>query len=318
MVRPGHVLTLGETMGVAVTPRGEAASVAATARLDTAGAESTVAIGLARLGVPVSWLGVVGEDELGVRIRRDLHAEGVHTPALRRVEGARTGFMLRELRSPGLTTVTYYRADSAGSQLSSEDVERAFAACEPALVHLTGITPALSESAAAAVDRAVHLAQETGAEVSMDVNLRRALPGFGRSVKVVRALLPRVDILFVGDDELDVVSDSTDPGEAARDLVARGIGEVVVKLGADGAQALAAGEEARATAQPVEVVDVVGAGDSFVAGYLAARAYGRSLAERLRWGTIAAAFTLGSPSDWQALPSRADLEAYDGGPRTRR
>lgn len=317
MVTGARVLTLGETLGVAITPTGVGVDAAAEARLDVAGAESTVAIGVARLGVIAGWLGVLGRDALGDRVVRALRAEGVDTGAIRRDE-APTAFMLRERRSAGRTVVSYYRKDSAGSRLAPADVDAAFVGFEPTLVHLTGITPALSESAAAAVRRAAELAREHGVELSVDVNLRRTLPGMARSVAVVRELLSTAAVVFVGDDELEAVSDLTDPEAAAREIASRGAGEVVLKQGAQGAQVLTDGAFQHASAMTVDVVDVVGAGDAFVAGYLAARAIGLPVTDRLRWGTVAAAFTVGSPSDWQGLPTRSDLEGFDGGPTTRR
>lgn len=317
MVTAARILTLGETMGVAVTPSGESLESATAARLDVAGAESTVAIGLARLGVAAGWLGVVGHDALGDRILRELRAEGVETGSARRVD-APTGFMLRERRSPGITAVTYYRTESAGSQIAPSDVDAAFAEFRPTLLHLTGITPALSESAAAAVRRAAELARTGGVEVSLDVNLRRTLPGYGRSLEVVRELLPVADLVFIGDDEVHAVCAATEPLEVTRDLLRRGVGEVVIKRGTEGAQATLDGQTFSAAAVPVVPVDAVGAGDSFAAGYLAARSFGMPGAERLRWATVAAAFTVGGPSDWQSLPTRAELEAFDASAPTRR
>jgi 2-dehydro-3-deoxygluconokinase len=307
-----RVLTLGETMGVAVTGPGEPLRVAHTARLHIAGAESTVAIGLRRLGLPACWLGVVGGDEFGARIRRELTAEGVDVESVRVDPTAPTGFMLRELRTAELTRVTYYRRDSAGARLRPADVDAAFERFGPDLVHLTGITAALSADAAAAVRQAVRRAADAGAEVSLDVNHRPSLPGSAAAAELTRALLPEVDVLFVGDDELGVLTDETDPGRAAERLAALGPGEVVVKRGAAGALAHAAGGQHGIDAWPVTVADVVGAGDSFVAGYLAARAADRPVAQRLRWGTICAAFTVGSHGDWEGLPTRAELERWDG------
>src|SRR5438445_7164304 len=102
-------------MGVAVTEVGDPLRVARRLRLSTAGAESTVAIGLSRLGHEALWVGVVGDDELGARVRRDLAAEGVDTRFARTAPDHPTGFMIRELRTAEYTRVSYYRSHSAGS-----------------------------------------------------------------------------------------------------------------------------------------------------------------------------------------------------------
>jgi 2-dehydro-3-deoxygluconokinase len=330
----GRVLTIGETMGVAVTDPGDPLRTTRSLRLSTAGAESTVAIGMRRLGHDAVWVGVVGGDELGARVLRDLAAEGVDTRFARIDPDGPTGFMLRELRTAEYTGVSYYRTGSAGSHLTADDVAVAFSAFEVGagadsgigidVVHLTGITPALSETCAEAIRCAVRLARAASIPVSFDVNYRSTLSGSGTVADFVKELLPEITILFVGDDELALVTDEPDPECAARDLLTCGPSEVVVKRGANGALAATAISAASVTASvtgsavpavsvvshpalPVRVVDAIGAGDSFTAGYLAARCEGLPLAERLRWGSIAAACTVGTHGDWEGLPTCADL-----------
>jgi 2-dehydro-3-deoxygluconokinase len=313
-----RVLTFGETLGGAVTGPGQPLRTAATARLHIAGAESTVAIGLQRLGIAAGWVGVVGADEVGARITRELAAEGVDIRSVRVDAGAPTGFMLRELRTAEIARVTYYRTRSAGSRLSVADVDAAFAAVTPELVHVTGITPALSSAAADAIRQVVRCARAAGALVSLDVNHRPSLPGAADAAAVVRELLPDIDVLFAGADELGAVVDEDDPERAAAALTAAGPGEVVVKLGADGALARAGDSVTRISGLAVTVADVIGAGDGFVAGYLAARLSQLPVADRLRWGTVCAAFTVGTHGDWEGLPTRAELETFDGAAVTMR
>lgn len=312
-----RLLTIGETMAVAVTDPGDPLRTTRNLRLSTAGAESTVAIGVRRLGHEATWVGVVGDDELGARVLRDLAAEGVDTRFARVDPDRPTGFMIRELRTAEYTHVTYYRDRSAGSRLTPADIEAAFTANpdpDVDLVHLTGITPALSESCADATRHAVELARRAGVPISFDVNYRSTLPGNSATAALVKELLPQIDVLFVGDDELALATDETDRHRAARELAARGPVEVVVKRGAQGALAVtSAGSEIEHPAAQVRVADVVGAGDSFTAGYLAARFDGLPLTERLRWATIAAACTVGTHGDWEGLPTRAALRRRAGG-----
>jgi 2-dehydro-3-deoxygluconokinase len=310
-----RLLTIGETMAVAVTDPGDPLRTTRTLRLSTAGAESTVAIGMRRLGHEAAWVGAVGDDELGARVLRDLAAEGVDTRFARTDPDHPTGFMLRELRTAEYTKVSYYRAESAGSHLTPADVEAAFSASPDIdVVHLTGITPALSATCAEAVRQAVHLARAAGVPVSFDVNYRSTLPGSDAVPALLKELLPHIDVLFVGDDELALVTDEPDPERAARELLTRGPSEVVVKQGANGALVATADSVISHPALPVRVVDAIGAGDSFTAGYLAARCDGLLPAGRLRWGTIAAACTVGTHGDWEGLPTRADLHRRAAAP----
>jgi 2-dehydro-3-deoxygluconokinase len=303
------MLTLGETMGVAATTPGTALRTATQLRLSSAGAESTVAIGMRRLGHTAAWLGTVGADEIGRRVIRDLAAEGVDTRFTREIDGMKTGFMLRDHRTPDHVSVDYYRAGLAGAQLHPKDVDAAFAAHDDiGVIHLTGITPALSPSCNDAVWRAIELAEERGITVSFDVNYRRAVASAERASREAHAFLPHVDILFVGDDELQLLNDTTDPAASATRLAEAGPAEVVVKLGPDGAFAASEGAITHVDALSVTPVDVIGAGDSFVAGYLAARAYGLGIAERLDWATTCAACTVGTNGDWEGLPDRHELQ----------
>jgi len=156
---------------------------------------------------------------------------------------------------------------------------------------------------------AFELARDRGVVVSFDVNHRRTLPGSARSAERARRTLASTDILFVGDDELNLLTDETDARRAADELLGTGPGEVILKRGANGASAFFAdGSEAHAPAASVSVADVIGAGDSFVAGYLAARAEGLDAECRLVWGNACAATTVATHGDWEGLPTRAMLE----------
>ncbi|MFC6880417.1 MULTISPECIES: sugar kinase [Actinomadura] len=301
------LLTIGETLAVASTPVGTPLRNAADLHLSTAGAESTVAIGVRRLGHTAAWVGVLGADELGARVHRELAAEGVDTRFVRFVPDAPTGFMLRDHRTRDYVSVSYYREHGSGTRLGADDVEAAFAAFDGIdMVHLTGITTALSPSCRAAVLRAVELARERGALVSFDVNYRRALSG--PTPEDVREILPHTDVLFVGHDELHIVTEEVEPLSAARELLRHGPTEVVVKRGKDGACAAADGDLFEVAGMNVAVMDVIGAGDSFVAGYLGARAHGLPIPERLRWATTCAACTVGTRGDWEGLPHLSELD----------
>ncbi len=307
-----RLLTLGETMAVLATSTVEPLRTARELRLSTAGAESTVAIGFRRLGHDARWLGVVGADELGLRVRRDLAAEGVDVSFVRDHPDAPTGLMLRERRAGELTRVHYYRRGSAGAELDPADVTAAaFDGVD--LLHLTGITAALGDRPRAAVDLAVTMAAERGLAVSYDVNHRSRLGSADDARARATRLLPVLDVLFVSTDDLALLTDADDPVTAARSLLAEGPAEVVVTRGAAGAVAVTRdGAVERCMAVPVPALDPVGAGDSFAAGYLAARCDGRPLAARLADGAACAAFTVSTPGDWEGLPTRAELGLLGG------
>ncbi|MFF1381466.1 sugar kinase [Streptomyces sp. NPDC058308] len=315
MTAPDTVLTLGETM-VALRGSGPL-KLGGTMNVSVAGAESNVAVGLARLGHAVRWAGAVGDDEAGELVLRTLRAEGVDVSPATRDPHAPTGLILFEPRLPEVTRVHYYRAGSAGSRLAPDAVEAAFASAAPRLLHLTGITPALGPSAAEACRRALRLAREHGTQVCLDVNFRARLWSRQEAAAELREWLPYVDVLIASDDELPLCLPESTPADAPEEfLLARGVREVVVKLGADGATAHTADGALRSPAREVRAVDAVGAGDAFVAGYLSALLDDENVASRLDRAVTTGAFAVASPGDWEGAPTRAELPLLGAGPGT--
>lgn len=310
----GRVVTLGETM--ALLRPDEVGSIADIDRLriGVGGAESNVAIGLARLGADVTWLGRVGADGFGERVVRELRGEGVDVIGVVDAE-APTGLMIKEHATTDSTRpVVYYRAGSAGSRLSAGDLP-ALGIPDATLLHVTGITPALSESAQDAVLTAIGIATDAGVPISFDVNHRAPLWRDRDAVETYRAIAGRSTIVFAGLDEAGLlIGDELDAGAAAEAIAELGPSQVVIKLGADGCLALIDGELHEVPAVAVQVVDTVGAGDAFVAGYLAELLAGRPAEARLATAVTTGAFACTSPGDWEGFPRRdqLDLLASDG------
>lgn len=314
-----EVLTFGETV-LALRPGGSTVSVA--------GAESNVAVGLARLGHAVRWAGAVGEDEAGELVLRTLRAEGVDVSGASLDEGgAPTGLMLAEPRLPEPARARahrHHRAGSAGSRLKACSVERAFTAAPPKVLPLTGITPALSRSARSAAALALRLAAEHSSLVCLDVNFRSRLWDAEEAAAVLREWAPSVDVLIATDDELPLclpedVAD--DPAVRAKELMALGVGEVVVKHGHGhgAAGATSYGEDGSSVHVPAGparsvdgvdrpcAVDPVDPGDAFAAGYLSGLLDGCDAGGRLGRAVAAGAFAMASPAGWEGAPTRAEL-----------
>lgn len=318
--RRPRVVTLGETMGLLSNVQPGPLAHASTMQLGIGGSESNVAIGLSRLGVDVTWFGRVGDDSVGRLVAREIRAEGVDA----RVtidDAAATGLMIKERRTSTSQSVTYYRAGSAGSRVSADDLdEPAIAAAD--VLHVTGITPALSESAARAVRRAADVARDAGTLVSFDVNYRQALWSTDDAAAFCREFVAVCDVVFAGEDEAamllglaDAASAHADADAPAADVaaaLARGLAELgprqaVVKCGAAGAVAVVAGQLLTQRAVPIVAHDTVGAGDAFVAGYLAELAAGNDAATRLQTAATVGAFVCLAAGDWEGLPRRSEL-----------
>ncbi|WP_042406069.1 sugar kinase [Streptacidiphilus carbonis] len=313
---PGLV-TLGESMAMLCSPRPGPLRHAPHLDLSIAGAESNVAIGVRRLGHPAAWIGRVGADEFGALVLERLRAEQVDVSGALVDPHAPTGLLIKEQRTPDVTRVQYYRTASAGSRLGPADIDAAAAAgaiTDADVLHITGITPLLSPSAAEAVAHAVKLAAAAGIPVSLDVNHRTALGGAAELRERLTPLLPHVSHLFGSEEELLLLADATDEPSAVARLGGPGRGpDLIVKRGARGASVHPAdGRPAlHRSAVPVRALDPVGAGDAFVAGYLSALLDGAPLDDRLRLGCLTGAFAVTVPSDWSGQPTRDELCLLD-------
>ncbi|MEU4688264.1 sugar kinase [Actinoplanes sp. NPDC023714] len=300
------LLTFGESMGIFVADGIGTLDAARGFTLGVAGAESNVAIGVARLGGDATWLGRLGQDATGSLIATRLRSFGVRVVAV--PDESFTGLMIRFQRSTQFIHADYHRAGSAGSRLTPADVPEAEIRAAGVL-HVTGITPALSDSCRAAVFAAVETARSAGVTVSVDVNYRSKLWSRFDAAPVLRDLVSRADVVFAGPDEAALFVDDTDPVDGLSKL---GPGEVVVKDGARGCAALIEGARHAVPALSVTAIDPVGAGDAFVAGYLADRLAGAAPLDRLRTAIEAGAFAVTVPGDCEGLPTRADLTSLSG------
>jgi 2-dehydro-3-deoxygluconokinase len=307
----GNLVTLGEAVGVVAATEPGPLAPGAALRMDFAGAEATVAIGVRRLGHRSAWVGSVGSDAIGAMVLDRLRAEGVDVSRCRIDPELPSGLMLRERRTADHIRVTYYRRGLAGSRLSAADIDREQIAAAQVL-HLTGITPALSPSAREAVHTALDIAVDAGVTVSLDINYRRALWPESEAATELAKLVSRCDILFAGPEEAALLTPTGSPAEMAEALAAQGPSQVVIKLGADGALAWHECELIRQTAVAVTSVDPVGAGDAFVAGYLAGVLDDRPVSHRLQLAATCGAFAVAALGDWEGVPFRHELGLLTG------
>lgn len=282
-------------------------------RLDIAGSESNLCIGLSRLGVRTRFISRVGNDPFGLRIRQALDQEGVDTCALIIDPGAPTGVFFREHLPDGQRRVYYYRKTSAASRLSPCDLHpELFQGAR--LVHLTGITPALSPACAAACQRAIELAHQAGALVSFDPNFRPRLWTPGEAQAALMPLMSQVDILLMGHEDAQALFNFESPTNDLTEQMLQlglnlGASIVVLKLGEEGACALSksaiepVGQIVRVPAQPVErVIDPVGAGDGFDAGFIAGWLRGWNLEKCLQLGARLGAAAVSVMGDYHGYP----------------
>jgi 2-dehydro-3-deoxygluconokinase len=296
------VVTLGESMVLLLAEQSGPMREATTFRRHVAGAESNVAIGLCRLGQTAGWFSRVGDDEFGRALVFRIRGEGVDTSHVLHDPRAPTGLVVRERREAGPIDQVYYRRGSAASRMSAADLDADYLK-NARFVHLTGITPALSTSCRETVFAAAEIANAAGVPVVLDPNYRSKLWDPVEARSVMRDLAARCNLLLPGREEAELLTGEADPEVAARQLSALGPATVVVKLGAHGALALTGEEIVRVPGTPLErVVDPVGAGDAFAAGFLTGLLRGFATAAALRLANRCGAFSMLSPGDMEALP----------------
>lgn len=289
--RPLDLLCLGETMALVAPARPEPLEQAEDLRLSMGGAESNVACHLAAAGHRAAWCSALGEDALGRRVRREIAAHGVDVRHVRMDPGAPTGLYLKD---PG-HGVLYYRAGSAASRMGPGELDRVDLA-EARLVHLSGITLALSAGCRELVHAAIAAARAAGALVSLDVNHRPALwDSTEEAGREILAAAREADIVLVGRDEAAVLW-GTDTADDVRALFPD-VPHLVVKDADVDAVEFTAGERTAVPTPRIEVVEAVGAGDAFAAGWMDGLLRGEDAAGRLARGHARAAHALSSTQD---------------------
>jgi 2-dehydro-3-deoxygluconokinase len=303
------IVTLGESMMVFNAPAGVPMGVGTSLQSTFAGAESNLAIGLARLGHAVRFLTVLGDDPFGHAIHKGLRGEGVDVSGAQFLAGHPTGVMFKNRWPADEPEVFYYRNTSAFAQAGAE----AFAPelwRDAELIYLTGITPALSTACLELFGRVIEDAAARSIPVWLDPNYRRKLWSADAFATTIGRVLPQVDTILPGLAEGQILTGKNDPGEMACNLMGMGAKNVVIKAG-DRAVAYTVEGTASVEACGIDgVIDPIGAGDAFAAGYLSGYLDKLPLPERLQRAHAAAAMVCRTQGDWEGLPTRGQLEQF--------
>jgi len=236
----------------------------------TGGAETNVLGVLSQLGHSCGWVGGLAKNDLGRRVAGDLRRFGIDISGAFHCSSARMGvYFVEHADDPLVTRVVYDRDESCASTLSPDLVDWDLV-LDTRILHLTGITPALSPSALATVEEALSRAKAAGVKVSFDVNFRSKLWSVSNAASVLGPLLESVDVLICSHRDATLVFGcSDDPSDAIRDLADRTSADhVILTRGDHGAMLFDGSAVHQRGALPATSVDRLGAGDAFVAGVL--------------------------------------------------
>ncbi len=305
------VATFGEAMVLLVADQPGPLEDAMGFHKRTAGAETNVAIGLARLGLRVGWASRLGADSMARYLLGAMQREGIDCSQVVCDANQRTGFMLKGAVADGSDPPTeYHRKGSAASHIGPDDIDVAWLRSARHL-HATGVFAALSPSTLAAAHRSMALMREAGRTISFDPNLRPALwPSTEQMREQINRLAARADWVLPGIEEGRLLTGADTPEAVARHYRQLGAKLVVVKLGPDGAYFDGEAGRGHVSGFPVaKVIDTVGAGDGFAVGVVGALLEGRSVGDAVRRGAWIGSRAVQVLGDTEGLPTRAELEA---------
>lgn len=307
-----EVITLGEPMVVLITQQTGPLHQAENFSVGIAGAELNVTIGVSRLGHTVQYITRLGKDPYGQRILDFMQAEGLAADSILMDEEHLTGSYLKGKIEEGDPPVFYYRKNSAASFLGPEDIDRvSFQGAR--ILHLTGISPALSVHTRAAVYRAIERAKSHGMRVTFDPNIRKSLwKSEEEMCEVLNDIAFRCDIVLPGVAEGKILTGAKTMEDIADFYLEQGVEMVILKNGSQGAwykRKDGSGGQVPGF-QVKHVVDTVGAGDAFASGVICGLLEGKTIEEAVRMGNAMGSIIITSKGDNDILPNRKELEEY--------
>lgn len=308
---PYEVITFGETLLRLTPPHLQQIEQMHALEVHIGGSESNVAVGLARLGLRVAWLSRMTDNALGQLVVGALRAHTVDVSNVIWTPHDRVGlYFLEEGKAPRGSRVIYDRAHSAMSHIQPTDISPTLFEGGTGVLHLSGITPALSASAAATTQHIARLAASAGWRICFDLNYREKLWKPTQAVAYYDKIAPLADwILLPLRDAIRLYETPAPPADALAALHARyPRATLVLTLGAEGSIALTPdGTLMQQAAFTADAVGRVGGGDAFAAGFLYGVLTFDDVSTALRWGNAAAAHKYSTVGDIP-LFRRADLE----------
>lgn len=306
-----ELITLGEAMIVFIAENeGDFTDIENFSK-GIAGAELNVSMGLSRLGHKVSYITRLGKDVFGNYIENVINKEGILSDSISRDCNYSTGFYFKTKVKDGDPEVHYFRKNSAATQITSKDIEETdFSGAK--ILHITGITAALSQNTLDAVYTAIDKARENNMLITFDPNIRVQLwKSKECMIEVLNDIASKCDVILPGIKEGNILTGKETKEEIANFYLNNGAKAVIIKNGASGAYLKTLQEEKIVPGFKVkEVVDTVGAGDGFATGVLSGLLAGESYENALVKGNAIGALMVTSKEDNSILPTQEELEAF--------
>jgi 2-dehydro-3-deoxygluconokinase len=310
------VTSLGEMLLRLSVPSGERLEITNHLNVYPAGAEANVLSLLARLERQTYWAGALPQNSLGRLAANALRVSGTDTNGIIWKEVGRIGTYYVEFGAPprGIQ-VTYDRAHSCMTELKPDEIDWD-TLLDTRLLHLTGITPALSSSCHQLLERALEQARQRGVSVSFDVNYRQKLWNKTDAQNILLPMMQGVEVLYCSArDAIHLFDCSGTPLDIAQSMLAISQAKyVVITNGDEGAILWDGREKLHEPARPTQIIDRLGAGDALAAGVIHGWLDG-DMKTGLRYGVTLAALALSQFGD-MVITNKAELLALSQGDST--
>lgn len=276
------------------------------------GAELNVTIGCARLGLKTGWISRLGNDEFGRYITNYARGEGIDISQVELVEGYSTSIYFKEVLNAERINSYYYRENSPTNAFKIENINEEYVK-NSKVVHISGVFPAINDTNKDIVLQLVKLAKKHNVLVTFDPNVRLKLWSAEKAREVLQSFLPYVDVLITGEEEAQLLLGSSNMQELIKLAQHYEITHIVLKRGEKGAIGYKSGELIEATPTiSTKVVDTIGAGDGFAAGYIYSLINDSPLDRSLFFANAVASYVIGVPGDNEGLPYLEDVEVLLG------
>jgi 2-dehydro-3-deoxygluconokinase len=317
------VVTIGESMVLFQPFTGGSILYAPMLAKSVGGAESNIALALNRLGKRTRWISRIGNDPFGDIITSTLGGEGVDVSMVIKDDASPTAVFFKESKGYGDPYVYYYRKNSAASKLSPQDLsEKWFQGARH--LHVTGITPALGDKTKVLIRESMILAREKGLTVSFDPNIRNKLWSIKEARETLLSLIPYCDMFFPGLEEAEFLIGEKTEEDYCHEFIKMGVKLVVLKLGSRGSMCQFGDTVIRVEPYKVTtVVDTVGAGDAFDAGFLSVLldknlllhedSLHSSVPHALKRANIMGALATQFKGDWEGSPTLSEIINIESG-----
>ena len=300
-------VTIGETCAVLVSKNVGRMRYCKEFEVRPGGAESTVAVGVKRLGHSSGWISQLGDDEFGFYLLSLIRGEGVDVSNVNIITGKQTGIIIRERLSSGDARNFYYREGSAFSEMRPECLQERYIASAK-LLHITGITPALSRSCMRTIRSSIEIAKKHKTMVIFDPNMRLKLWKAEEAKSILEDLMVIADYILPGLEDLQAIyGKSTTKEDIINHLHGIGCERIIIKLGKDGAMiSLPSGNETIA-GYPVEnPID-------FAAGFISWILKNMDLEDAVDLANIVASLSIRLPGNIESLPDWKEVSAFKNG-----